>query len=84
MTILQRQVSPAVLNNDHSIQPALAEVPVTSRPGSQEGNAGRYTSSPWEGLYWEADKPAFSVVSYETSASSTELDRFLVGLMCGE
>jgi hypothetical protein len=56
---------------------------VASRLGPWNGSAGRYTSSPWEGLYWEADQKNPSIEN-ETAIDSTELESFLMSLMYGE
>jgi hypothetical protein len=52
---------------------------VQSAANSRDDETGRFASSPWEGLYWEADPP--------TEARRDEfgtLERFLTNLMYGE
>jgi hypothetical protein len=48
-----------------------------------DGTAGRFASSPWEGLYWEADPPTEARCDEDGTPDGT-LGRFLMGLMYGE
>ena len=54
-----------------------------SAASSWDGTPGRFTSSPWEGLYWEAD-PSTEARYDENGSLDGTLGRFLMSLMYGE
>jgi hypothetical protein len=85
MTIFDRTVPPipnCFVSRTTTSRPVTAPAttaPVQSAANSRDDAAGRFASSPWEGLYWEADPP--------TEARRDEfgtLGRFLTNLMYGE
>jgi hypothetical protein len=85
MAIFDRTVPPIAncfVSRTTTSRPVTATVttaPVQSTANSRDDEAGRFASSPWEGLYWEADPP--------TEARRDEfgtLGRFLTNLMYGE
>jgi hypothetical protein len=90
MTIVEHRV-PAIIKRPvtRPIVSQLMTAPVTQvalmqlGANSWDGTAGRFTSSPWEGLCWEDDPPIKAsfdqdVIFYES------LGRFLMNIMYGE
>ncbi|WP_217376171.1 hypothetical protein [Paenarthrobacter ureafaciens] len=57
--------------------------PVQSAANSRDDAPGRFTSSPWEGLYWEAG-PSTEARYDENGSLDGTLGRFLMSLMYGE
>jgi hypothetical protein len=85
MTIFDRTVPPvpncfvSCPTPSRPMTASATTAPVQSAATFRDDAAGRFASSPWEGLYWEADPP--------TEARRDDLGtlgRFLTNLMYGE
>ncbi|MET1085600.1 MAG: hypothetical protein ABWY04_00510 [Arthrobacter sp.] len=63
--------------------PVLQGALMSLTANSWDGAAGRFTSSPWEGLRWEADPPTKASCDEGGTLDET-LGRFLINLMYGE
>ncbi len=82
MTILDRPVPRKTISRP-VMAPVMQVAPMQSAPNSWEGEAVRFTSSPWEGLYWEADPPTEGSRDEDGTLDGT-LGHFLMNLMYGE
>ncbi len=84
MTILDHPV-PTILNCPAPRTTVYRSVvaPAESTASSWDGTSGRFTSSPWEGLCWEADPPIEARCD-ENGTLDGALGRFLMSLMYGE
>lgn len=74
--------SPVTAREVEAIAPAVA-ISDANFP-SWAGPPGRFTSSAWAGIYWEAWLPAKPDQEADANAQSTNLEGFLMHLMYGE
>lgn len=74
--------SPITAREVGAIEPPVA-ISHANYP-SWAGAPGRFTSSAWAGIYWEAWQPASPDQGEDAKAQSTDLEGFLMHLMYGE
>ena len=81
-TIMNRPV-PRTIISHLVMAPVMPVALMQLAANSWDGASGRFTSSPWEGLRWEADPPTKASCD-EGGTLDEALGRFLMNLMYGE